>query len=302
MEFLNNIMQSKVLLVGSIAFDVIFSLSQDFQSAIPIKNGTIRNFNASYTAQEKKEYCGGNAGNIAYWLGKEGIQNTIFSSWGKDFEEKGYRTKLEKLGVSFRGSEGEFTAHAYMVSDPLHQQLIIWQPNAYELHNIHSIKDFFSEFELANVEIAIISAALPETMLKHLKQFRSTQKNALVFFDPGHSIPLFSKEIFQECQEYSDILIGNDIEFQYFRNFGISSSIGQIETLGKKGVKAKIEGRQYRFPANLVEKVVETTGAGDAFRAGIISGVLEKKTWEERLKKGIDLGAKCVAIKSGQGE
>lgn len=298
----SHLLDSHILLSGSLAFDVIFSLSQDFRSAIPLEDGKIRNFNASYTANDKKEFAGGNAGNIAFWLGEECVPSTIFSAWGKDIHTKGYRRKLENMGVSFRGSEGAFTAHAYMVSDPLHQQLIIWQPNAYALHGEQSLGKIFSKKELLDFRFAVFSAADPETMRKHLKEFRECNHHATVFFDPGHSTPLFLSKIFQDCSQYASILIGNDIEFQHFRKLGILKHLDTIETLGAQGVRASIGEKKYEFPAIPNITVVETTGAGDAFRAGLLSARAKGKSWQESLQKGIELGAKCVGMASGQRE
>lgn len=174
-------MSEKILVYGSLAFDVIFSIPHDFRQSIPLENGKIRNFNATYNANQKQEFPGGTAGNIAFWLGQQNQNSVVFSAWGKDFSQKNYRQKLEKLGVSFYGAEGDFTAHAYLVSDPLHQQLIIWQPNAYELNETQNLADYFSSNDLESVEYAIFSPGTPDSMLKHLQEFRTTNKSAKIF-------------------------------------------------------------------------------------------------------------------------
>jgi adenosine kinase len=294
-------MSTAILVSGSIAFDIIFSIPVDFRKAIPLKNGKIRSFNATYTAHERNEFPGGTAGNISFWLGQENVGCSVFSAWGKDFSEKGYRKKLEALGVKFHGYEGKFTGHAYMVSDPLHQQLIIWQPNAYEHINTLKLNDCFLKEELRNFEFAIFSAGTPLSICAHIKEFRKYNTTATVIFDPGQITSVFSKTEFQKCCAISDILIGNDIEFQICKRFGIPKHVVQIETLGKRGILLREPGHtEHRLPAKKVEKVMETTGAGDAFRAGLIAGLAEGKSLKEASQKGIILGAKCVTLPSAQ--
>ncbi|MBI5414719.1 hypothetical protein HZA38_04355 [Candidatus Peregrinibacteria bacterium] len=197
---------SKILISGSLAFDVIFSIPIDFRKSIPLDNGKIRSFNASYTANGKNEFPGGTGGNIAFWLGEDGVPCSLFSAWGKDFSEKKYRQKLEKLGVEIHGKEGDFTAHAYMISDPLHQQLIIWQPNAYKFHDEISLHEYFSKEELKNFGYALFGAGSPKSIEKHISEFRQQNKTAIVIFDPGQVTPIFSKKSFQKCCKNSDIL------------------------------------------------------------------------------------------------
>ena len=293
-------MSQQILVCGSIAFDIIFSIPEDFRKSIPLESGEIRNFNATYVANEKQEFPGGTAGNIAFWLGQEKVPSSVFSAWGKDFTQKGYREKLEKLEVEIKGTEGDFSAHAYMVSDPLHQQLIIWQPNAYEKNENQQLGEHFSESALSELKYAIFSPGSPSSMVKHMEELRAQNKEALVFFDPGQVTPFFGEDNFKKCIALADVLIGNDIEYTHFKRYGIPKNIIQIETLGERGIRFEKEGRETMFVAEKVEKVVETTGAGDAFRAGLIASLSQEKSWEDSIANGARLGAICVGLPSGQ--
>ncbi|MBT4937427.1 hypothetical protein HON22_05935 [Candidatus Peregrinibacteria bacterium] len=300
-------MLQKIFISGSLAFDIIFSIPEDFRKSIPIENGEIRNFNASYIANEKKEYFGGTGGNISFWIGTQGIKSTLFSAWGKDFEEKGYKKKLEKSGGLIIGTEGKHTAHAYIVSDPKHQQLTIWQPNAFDMNEKQCISDFLSDKEIMSYDYAIFSAGNPVSITKHIEEFRIKNPIAFIIFDPGQVSPFFNKDQFQACCKNSDLLIGNDIEFQHFRKFGIPEKIDTIETHGEKGADIKIisdvfgvKAGNYYIPAEKTKDVVETTGAGDAFRAGLLAGLVKGETILDAAKIGHRLGAKCVALASSQ--
>jgi adenosine kinase len=296
----------KILVIGSVAFDLIFSVSDDFRKSIPLENGEISNFNASYLANEKKEFPGGTAGNIAFWLGQEESPATVFSAWGKDFALKGYRERLEKSGTKFRGHEGDYTATAYMISDPLHQQLIIWQANAYAKNDDLNLVDHINSDELADFDYAIFSAGTPASITKHIQEFRQANPDAIVIFDPGQISQFFTKEDFQTCCKHANILIGNDTEFKYFQGYGIPTDTAQdkqliqIETLGADGVLLREENNEEQIKTNPVENPVETTGAGDAFRAGLIASLAKGQDLKTACLRGAELGAKVVTLESGQ--
>lgn len=293
-------MSSEILVVGSVAFDVIFSIGHDFRTAIPIENGEIRNFNAVFMANAKNEFEGGTAGNIAYWLGQRGATSTVFSAVGEDYTEKGYRQKLARLNAETRGHVGKYTAHAYMISDPLHQQIIIWQPNDYALNEEQSLREAFSPEELAAFRFAIFSAGTPASILRHLSEFRTFNQSATVIFDPGQITHLFEAADFQLCAANANIVVGNNIEFTYFRKFGLPGNVITIETFGEKGADITENGQIRHIEAIKPQQVVETTGAGDAFRAGILLGLSQNKPLAEAVQIGTELGAECVALPSGQ--
>lgn len=295
-------MTPSVLVVGSIAFDIIFSIEHDFRKSIPVENGEIRSFNASFMANEKTEFPGGTAGNIAWWLGQKYVRSSVFSAVGEDFDSKGYRRRLQSRGAEVRGKTGNFSAHAYMISDPLHQQIIIWQPNAYLENKTQKLSEYYSSAELESFEVAIFAAGTHDSIPAHMAEFRTANPKATIIFDPGQITHTFEKEELAQCCRLADILVGNDIEFKHLRTLGLPHDIITIETFGAKGVTIVENGNETKIPAVTAEKVVETTGAGDAFRAGLISGILHGMSLPEAAQIGAELGAECVALPSGQGE
>ncbi len=294
--------QSKVLVYGSLAFDVLFAIQDDFRKSIPLEAGKIRSFNATYIADSKNEHPGGTAGNIAFWLGQEGVSATIFSSFGADFVTKGYAQKLAAFNHTIVGYEGAHTAHAYQVSDPLHQQLIIWQPNSYSEIDKITLVEYLEPETLKNFEYAIFAPGTNVSIPKHLLEFREYNKDATVILDPGQWSPFWDPEKFKQCLGLADILIGNDIEYKHFQKFSASfnPNLIQIETLGERGVKVIRDGVSSQVKANPLDQVVETTGAGDAFRAGFLSILAKGGNFDTALTKGCELGAKCVTLPSAQ--
>lgn len=292
---------NKILCVGSVAFDVLFQVTNSFQEALPLQGGQLSDINASYLAAGKSEVFGGTGGNIAAWCGEEGIASTLFTAWGKDFSQKGYQAKLERLGVSVVGSEGDYSATAYMISDPAHQQMIIWQPNHYEVIESLDLTDHVPD--LTSFEIAIFSPGTPDSILKHMTQFRTANPEALLIFDPGQVSPYFTAQNFKTCLEMADILIGNQVEWTHFHRYTDSdfgSDCTLIQTQGAEGVRLTHRGEVKIFPAIKVETVQETTGAGDAFRAGLISVLVSGGDLISGVEKGLQLGAECVGLMSPQ--
>ena len=295
--------QSPILVVGSLAFDVIFSIPHDFRQSIPLEDGRIRSFNASYLANEKQEYPGGTGGNIALWLETLNEPCSLFSAWGRDLLPKGYHEKLTLAEVDLRGSEGEFTACCYSVSDPLHQQMIIWQPNHYDFNKEQSLTDFYEKEELENFAYAVFAAGTPDSILKHMQEFKNINRTATVIFDPGQVSPFFTADQFKGCVDVCDIAVGNDIESDHFENYmkgDWPEAVQRIITLGERGARYWRNDEWHYVDPVLVDNIVETTGAGDAFRAGLISGLKKNAPLEQCIALGCEMGAKCVQMPAGQ--
>ncbi len=291
-----------ILLAGSVAFDIIFSIPHDFRDGFLQGEEGQRSFSASYVANGKQEFFGGNAGNIAHWLARTNTRASIITAYGKDFEQKGYKSRLENYGHEIRGYTGDFSAHAYMVSDPLHQQMIIWQPNAYDAFYSQKLTDHYSKEELAAFAFAVFSPGLPNSFLAHLQEFRTFNKNATVFFDPGQVTNLFSEDTFIECCTLADYLVLNDMELKLVAGFQIPEHVTVIETLGENGVRLLRNEKLQEFVANPVNNVVESTGAGDAFRAGLLAELANRNSIEQAIQLGMQYGAECVQLPSGQQE
>jgi adenosine kinase len=204
------------------------------------------------------------------------------------------------MGVQFRGHEGEFTAHAYIISDPLHQQLTIWQPNDYQHIEIASLKDSFAIEEISNFKIAIFSAGTPLSIKRHLFEFKNLNPEAFCIFDPGQVAQFFTEDDMRACADLADMIVGNNIEFNYLRHLEEVQKNIQIETCGSRGALFRRDGEEVLFPAQIVDQVKNTTGAGDAFRAGMIHEIVNGARIEEAIEKGIELGAKCVQFNSAQ--
>lgn len=292
--------QKNILISGAVAFDTIFSVTSDFRDQMRVKDGAVDHFNAMYIAGDKQEYHGGTGGNISFWLGRSGASHHLFSAWGQDFEQKGYAAKLREMGAEIRGTVRDYTAHAYMISDPHHQQLQIWQSNAYAANEEHFLTDFYSPQELAAFDLALFCTGTARSILAQMETLRAHNPEVFIIFDPGQQTPLFSREQMQACVALADATVANHIEWSYIPADIFDAAHIRICTRGAQGVDIRGGGIALDLPAQSVTSVVETTGAGDAFRGGLLSGLARGMNWEDAAKLGTAAGAHCVQLPSGQ--
>ncbi len=305
-------MNKQILVVGSVALDILFPIQGDMRKEIPLKNGKVSKVNLTFLAEKSHYYYGGTAGNICYGLGLLGFKPTLFSAVGEDFNQD-YKTHLEKHGVICRpivGSQKTETAKSFQISDEHHQQITIFQANYYgeRLDNM-SLFETLKKDNLKKFAIAIFSPGNNKSTLNTMLEFRKVNRKATVIFDPGMNVTSFTKENMQECISHSDILISNDVEIARIKSFHKLNKeqlikLGLkyvIETKGEDGSVIHNNNESIKVPAVKPSKIVETTGAGDAYRAGMIAGLVENKPIVTACKQGAKVGALCVEEYGGQG-
>lgn len=305
-------LNSQVLVSGSLVFDTIFDLENSIGEQIVLEKGKISKQNLMFTAKEKQVYFGGTAGNICYGLQNLDSQSIAVSVVGRDFGE--YQKHLKHLGVIDRVFKDEkaYTATFYAMSDTKREQIGIFQGGAYLKHvDDLSFSRLLKSSDWSKIKVGIFSAGTAKSIVSGLREFKKNKKNnALSIFDPGQIfVWQFTKELLLEALKNSDVFIANDTEFAHLKNkFGIKIddlfSFGlkfAIETKGGDGsVLYQPNTKPLLVKALKVKKVIDPTGAGDAYRAGLISGILEGKSLIESMKIGSKLGALCVQTLGGQ--
>ena len=318
---------TRALVVGSIAFDLIFGIHGKIQDEILIqRNGKLGRQNLMFTAKTRQHFWGGTGGNIAYGLGLLKKNPLLFSLAGKDFEGSGFGLHLRKAGVDSRVvvNEKNWTAVFYGMSDELEQQIGVYQPNAYEKIHTLSLSKTISPKDFRDIGVAIFSAGTGKSIYRHMKEVREKcGKDTVIIFDPGQVISIFyDKKLLEKTLALADIFIGNEVEvkqLQIILGYSIEKVLGMgvravIETLGEVGstlyepsTAASNADRHYlhqikktEIPAVKARKVVEATGAGDAYRSGMIAKLLEGKTLTEACEFGSKIAAQSVAFRGGQ--
>lgn len=307
-------MRNKALVVGSVSFDVIFAIHGNIKDELPFKDGKLSSINLMFTAKNKEVYHGGTAGNIAYGLGLQGQKPLMYSVVGDDFNGD-YSKRLEDVGVDIRtvnaGKKG-FTSNFYGISDEHYQQIGIWQPNSYgEMIEQSKLSETLEESDFKKVKYAIFSPGTGISTRNHMLEVnKKTAGEAKLIFDPSQVLSIFYDDVLlKECLSLADIVIGNDVEIAQFETifkYSIKDIIGQgveyvIETLGEKGVNVHNENGKKFIKSVKPERVVETTGAGDAFRAGLMHGLMQDEPIEKCCEYGTMLGSKSVEEFGGQG-
>lgn len=266
-----------IFVSGSLAYDRIMDFPGKFKDHIlPEK---IHVLNVCFTVNGLMEKFGGTAGNIAYSLGLLGERPRILAAAGKDFDH--YEDWLVSQGLSvdtIQKVPDEFTASAYITTDLSDNQITGFNPGAMR---------FPSRYNFDGVDpkaaIVIIAPGNLEDMLEYSRACK--EKSIPYIFDPGQSIPALTAEQLVEMLTGCHLLISNDYELELImrttaleKSDILSRGGGIITTLGEDGSLLCLEDGDTRVPAVKAEAVLDPTGAGDAFRAGLIKGfVLGKK-------------------------
>lgn len=299
----------KALVIGSVAFDVIFDVHGQIKNNIVIENGKAGRQNLMFTAKAKQQHYGGAGANIAYGLGLLGVKPILFASAGKDFKPD-FHKHLKANGVDVRVhiEKKNWTAVYYGMSDEAREQIGVWQPNAHELLDAVSIVEHLDKKTLKSVSVALVHGK-PSIPLRHMKDLRKILgKNVTIIFDPGQNMAMYGRDEFEKCLSLADIFIANDVELgqaltilkctrdEVFK-FGIKAI---VETKGEEGSAIYEVGKVIPIPARKPLRVMETTGAGDAYRAGLMYGLLLDLDLAGACRIGSYLGSKNVETFGGQ--
>lgn len=284
----------QILVSGSIAYDRIMPFPGRF--ADHIMPDKIHILNVCFLVNGVNEKFGGTAGNIAYTLRMLGEKPRVLAAVGeKDFAN--YAQWLEKLEMDTTGIRiipDELTASAYITTDQSDNQITGFNPAAMN----HS-----SEYDFTRVVPQDTMAVVAPGNLQDMEQYCRTyrEKGVSYIFDPGQNIPAFSGEKMLEMLTGAEILISNDYELEMImKNTGVdraellTRAKTVITTLGEQGCVVLRSGEETRLPAAKVTKVVDPTGAGDCFRAGLIKGLVDGRDVAEAAKVALTSAAYAV--------
>ena len=277
---------------GSMAYDRIMNFPGSFSDSIlPDK---IHIMNVSFMIERLDEKLGGCAGNIAYSLAVLGEKPVIVARVGRDFAR--YKESLESLGLPLEGVsrlDEELTPGAYIITDQNNNQITAFNPGAMRHPSTYS-------FDKAGPgDFVIVSPGNLEDMRRIPKICR--EKGAKCIYDPGQQLPVLTGEDLTDAISGSYMLICNDYEFELICNksgktpdelLGMTENI--IVTLGEKGSRVQSGGKTDMVPAVAPRKVVDPTGAGDAYRSGLLKGLTLGLSVLESARIGSTTASFCV--------
>lgn len=280
----------RIFISGSMAYDRIMDFPGKFEDHIlPDK---IHVLNVSFEVSGMKENFGGTAGNIAYTLSLLGEKPTILSAVGKDFDR--YGKWLAQNGIDMSGLKLKpevFTSGAYITTDLSDNQITGFNPGAMKFTSDYSFEGVDPENSLA-----IVSPGNVDDMLIYSRKYKELKIPYI--FDPGQQIPVLTAESLAEMIDGSRMLISNDYELDMIKQATrltsselLSRTLAIITTLGENGSVVLDGNGEEKIPVVKTDKVVDPTGAGDAYRAGMIKGMIMGKTLGESAR----MGATCAA-------
>ena len=277
------------LICGSIAFDSIMVFRGRFKDHILPEQVHILNV-AFLVPQLRREY-GGTAGNIAYSLMLLGGDPLPMATVGSD--SAAYLQRFESLGISrryLREVDGSYTAQAFITTDLDDNQITAFHPGAMAQSHLNEVPGDGS------VRLGIVAPDGREGMIAHANQFAS---HGIPFiFDPGQGLPMFDAAELESFLDQATYAVFNDYEAQLV----VDKTGLPIETLARKvgalivtrgghGSDVYVGGRLLHVPVARTRRVVDPTGCGDAYRAGLLYGLANGMDWETTGRLAAVMGA-----------
>ena len=265
------------LICGSFAFDTIMVFHDQFKNHIlPDK---VHILNVSFLVPEMRREFGGCAGNIAYNLKLLGGEPESMGTVGSDFGP--YADWMDSKGISrkYLKEVGGYTGQAFITTDKDDNQITAFHPGAMSLAHENSIHD------TKGITIGIVSPDGRDGMIQHAEQF--VEANIPFIFDPGQGLPMFDGDDLISFIEKATWVTVNDYEAQMLeeRTGKSAHEIAEmvdalIITRGGEGSHIYTKEHRHEIPCAKVNAVNDPTGCGDAYRAGLLYGLMNKMDWE----------------------
>ena len=280
------------------AYDTIMVFPDQFKKHI--LPDQIHILNVAFMVPDMRREFGGTGGNIAYNLKLLGEDPWIMATVGHDFPP--YARRLEQLGLSgshVRTLEDQFTAQAFITTDIDDNQITAFHPGAMAASHRNRVAD------APGVTLGIVSPDGRQGMIEHARDFAAARIPFI--FDPGQGLPMFSGPELLGLIEGARALTVNDYEARIIEEktgkkvAEIARGIGAvIVTLAGEGSLVHTGGGEIRIPAVRPDTLVDPTGCGDAYRAGLLYGMARDWGWEKSARLAAVMGSIKIAFRGGQ--
>ncbi len=286
------------LICGSMAYDTIMVFPDQFKKHI--LPDQIHILSVSFLVPEMRRELGGCAGNIAYTLKMLGSEPLIMATVGQDFDL--YATWLDQLSIrrDYITQHEGFTGQCFITTDLDDNQITAFHPGAMGVSHLNQVSDVKE-----TIQIAIVSPDGKQGMQEHARQLAAAKVPFI--FDPGQGMPMFSGDELKELLELADYVTLNDYEAEVLvKNSGLSLAqiAAQVKalivTLGAEGAQIYADGECHLIPAVPASAVLDPTGCGDAFRAGLLHGLMHGWDWPTTGRLASLLGSIKIAQRGGQ--
>jgi adenosine kinase len=293
-----NIKPGKALICGSMAFDTIMVFNDHFRNHIlPDK---LHMLNVSFLALEMRREFGGCAGNIAYNLKLLGDVGHVMATVGHDFGP--YAQWMDSHGVPrdyLRTVLTEHTGQAFITTDLDNNQITAFHPGAMGHSHLNSVAD------ADNVSIGIVAPDGRDGMVQHATQFAAA--DIPFIFDPGQGLPMFGGEDLRTFIGQASWVTVNDYEWSLMSDrtgwdeADVSAKVAAlVVTHGGSGSTVYTADGKLDIPPAPARAVVDPTGCGDAYRAGLLHGLMHGLPWEKTARIASLMGSLKIESRGTQ--
>lgn len=287
-----------ILICGSLAFDTIMVFQDQFKNHIlPDK---IHALSVAFYVPEMRREFGGTAGNIAYNLQLLDGKPLIMATVGQDFGPYTHWLNQNNLNTAhIKQIDHSFTAQAFITTDIDDNQITAFHPGAMVESHQNSVKN------ANDVTLAVIAPDGRDGMFQHARE--CFEAGIPFMFDPGQGLPMFNGEELLQFIEMATYLAVNDYESQIIQDktgLNLEQLAAKVDalivTLGGNGSHIYADGQRFEVPCVKADKIVDPTGCGDAYRAGLLYGIANGWDWPTCGRLASTMGAIKIASRGGQ--
>ncbi|HEY4541164.1 MAG TPA: carbohydrate kinase family protein [Noviherbaspirillum sp.] len=286
------------LICGSLAFDTIMLFQGRFSEALLADQ--LHKINVAFLVPEIRREYGGCAGNIAYNLKLLEGEPLIMATIGTDGAP--YLARLEEQRIErrcIRTIENAYTAQAFITTDAGGNQITAFHPGAMTFSHQNRVA------EAGKVALAIVAPDGRDGMLQHARD--CAELGIPFIFDPGQGLPMFNGTELTHLVELASYVAVNDYEAELLtERTGLTlEQIAQrvqalVVTRGELGAQIYLHERRVDIPCVPATCIVDPTGCGDAFRAGLLYGLTKGMDWETTGRLASLMGSIKIGSQGGQ--
>lgn len=286
------------LICGSLAFDTIMVFQDSFKNHI--LPDQIHKLSVAFYVPEMRREFGGTAGNIAYNLQLLEGKPLMMATVGEDFLPYANWLKQNHLNTAhIKTIANSFTAQAFITNDIDDNQITAFHPGAM----VESHQNLVSDAK--DVTLAIIAPDGRDGMFTHARDCFDVGIPFL--FDPGQGLPMFNGEELLHFIEMADYLAVNDYESQVIQDktgLNLTQLAAKVKalivTLGGEGSHIYADGQRFEIACVKASSIIDPTGCGDAYRAGLLYGIANGWDWPTCGRLASTMGAIKIASRGGQ--
>ena len=288
----------RTLICGSMAYDTIMVFHDRFKNHILPEQ--IHILNVAFLVPDMRREFGGCAGNIAYSLAMLEGQPLIMATVGSDAQPYFERlTQLRLDPAHVRTVDETFTAQAFITTDLDDNQITAFHPGAMNFSHLNRVSD------ASGIALGIVAPDGRDGMLQHAREF--AQAGTPFIFDPGQGLPMFNGEELIAFIDQAAYVTVNSYEGQLLQERtgqSLEALARRVQALiltrGAEGSTVYSGGREIAIPSVKPAAVVDPTGCGDAYRAGLLYGIAHGMGWETTGRLASLIGAIKIASRGGQ--